>query len=181
MSKFTKLTIEDKNIKLTEVQNLINSKNSEYRKNKEWYNCMGWALDIKEWLRPVDYGDAWDRESYINDLLFQLDYNEDQMRDLLLHKEVKALINKWGCRLATAKEIEDENFPLIAFREQVDLYMDDDKCLRCYDTDFHFRKRINGIWTEKMGCCPIRICIDEINDVWCGGYDRDIVYLVKES
>jgi len=151
------------------------------------YNCMGWALNIKQWLRPLDTYDMWDydcveRDDFINNLLDDYCNDDDAVREYFESLEVDALIDVWGLRFATQEEINNEAVTLIAFREKIDFGYDSGS-ERYYvsDSDFHFRKRINGVWTEKMGGTKIRVCEDDIDsDEWCGGYDGDIYYFVKE-
>ena len=147
---------------------------------------MGWALGIKQWLRPLDVYDSWDfespdREGYINELLFDNDDNEELVRTIMENKDVEALIKVWGLQFATLEEINNEDITLIAFREKNDFALDDYGHLCVEDTDFHFRKRINGIWTEKLGGAYIRICDDSVDsDVWYGGYDDIYFILLKK-
>lgn len=166
------------------VKDLITKKNNEYIGYKEHYNCMGWALDVKRWLRPLMYHaefDDYPREVMVDDLIFELDTDDEVIiSEKLLSMETDALIKDFGLSLATTAEISNPLIDLIAFREQVDFTLGNDG-LRCWDTDFHFRKRVNGIWTEKCGGTKIRICNtqDMEEDLWNDTYCGRVVYFVK--
>jgi hypothetical protein len=171
----------------SKVRTFVETQNDRTDVNRCDYNCMGWALNIRQWLRPLDTYDAWDyndanRYQYLDELLFDYANDEDAVRERFIGEEVTALKDVWGLRPATQEEINNEDIPLIAFREKIDFVYDyDNDCWYTYDTDFHFRKRINGIWTEKMGGGRITICEEPIeSDYWDGGYDSDIYYFVKE-
>jgi hypothetical protein len=179
-------TIESKIDRRNKVNDFIEFRNDEMHEKGEYYNCMGWALNIKQWLRPLDLYGVWDsestnREERINELLWEYEYDEDATREAFTNQEVEALKDVWGLRFATKEEIADENVTLIAFREAILFCLDGDGEICCYDGDFHFRKRIDGVWTEKLGSDSIQVCDEPIDTVWNDFYDGDIFYFVKEA
>jgi hypothetical protein len=125
------------------------------RKYNKRANCMGYALNRKQWMLPMgwdDFADGWNDESEIIDGLI----NQFNLIPVRRHEMVRGR-------------------EYVAFRYEI---LDDEE--DCKVDDFHFMKRHKtGHWTHKPGSLPVEGVSEKVvfSDVWVNSrylYNSDI-------
>ena len=124
-----------------------------------WYNCGGLALNVFNWVVPYmrtdetcffdstivdEYTDV-DRE----DLMCALNdegWSKSEIEKEILERDVQFLLDHYPFLERVNLEDCAPTDTVVAYRLFVE-FSDD----YVYDTDFHFKVRINGFWFEKLG------------------------------
>lgn len=127
------------------------------------YNCGGYALETYIWEEPTDCVDAYD-------VAYNVDYADecdedgyDRFMTEFLEEATRDMIAEFEGRLERISyddifQEKTKNSTIVAFRIacNVETYIDGDDSedgsgALTFDIDFHFAKRKDGHWTEKMG------------------------------
>lgn len=126
----------------------------------ESYNCAGLALNTFTWYKP--YSDDMEGDMILYDCTLTIKEKLQMMVDQIL-------IEFDDVRVVTSEDELNSDEYLIA--------------LRLSKSDFHFLKKVSGIWISKCGMSYITILKENITETWCNGYgdyNSDIVYLAKK-
>lgn len=115
----------------------------EFYRETRSYNCMGYALGIKKWLRPdalLDFRNSDPEDEY--------DYEYDD--------EVETYTDYISGAIAVVEELVD-TYKLKPVQRKDMVRGKEYVAFRMGPNDFHFLLRHkNGYWTGKMGSAPIR-------------------------
>lgn len=157
----------------------LNSRKCRNRDNTERhdYNCAGFALETYNWYAP--YTKKMSNIKLIEQLISNGIDDEDLVTAIMLNYNVSIILKDFKDRVRVFSHHTSplkENERLIAFRVYFE-WRDD--CKTIFDCDFHFMKKEDDIWYEKMGGCPIEeVCKAEYPslDDW-GVYNSDTIYL----
>ena len=163
----------------------------------ERYNCGGYALSTFTWVCPYVSFYTKQYESITKHGIEELAYNETTREDLMysmyykgaliseiestiLQKDVKYLLQRYPFLEQVDINEVDKSVPLIAYRIFVKEQFENE-----LDSDFHFKRRKNGIWSEKMGAHCIRDCRLQKDRPWVYSsndtvYDSDIIYFINK-
>lgn len=157
--------------------NKYRTRNSD-NTNQFRYNCGGYAFETFNWFLPYQFDfdnpdcDS-ERDMEILELL-QSDFSIEEIYEEIEYRDIEHIKYVLGERVRVINTLEElcENEYAVAYRfyihpnKEADFFEDDAD--DCFDYDFHFRKFMDGIWTEKLGCGSIEeIDWDEKNtDSW---------------
>lgn len=123
-----------------------------YKLNSRRVNCMGYALNVGDWLRPKE-GNVMERHE-ITSKNFQ--------------NMVSYLEKEYSLKRIDPKQVDSYKGKVIAFRV-------------AEDDDFHFVVRKGRNWWHKRGSRPRieQIRKKEVfGSAWCGMYKGEIAFLV---
>lgn len=142
----------------------------EFNTNRHDYNCGGYAFHTFSWYAPYnapnhtmgEYGDRYASSGFTE---------EEAMRRFTKHC-VRYMENDFKGKLRQIRSLTEAspNDTVILFR--VGLRFDAGEC---WDSDFHFRVRRNGKWTEKCGGAEIEDSAPELTQPWVD-WETDFTY-----
>lgn len=116
-----------------------------YREHIRSYNCMGYALGIKEWLRP-EVLDCFRNSDPEDEYYYEYDYDD----------EIETYTDYISGAIAVVEELVD-TYKLKPVQRKDMVRGKEYIAFRMGPNDFHFLLRHrNGYWTGKMGSAPIR-------------------------
>lgn len=152
------------------------------------YNCGGYALETYIWEEPTVYVDAYET-AFDTDFCDMDDLSAyERFMDSILEQSVQNMLEEFNGRLERISYQDifceaTKNLTIVAFRiacnvgNYIDEYDEDDdfepENELTFDIDFHFAKRKDGRWTEKMGSGSITNSIftdSTILEPWDHGY-----------
>lgn len=168
-----------------------NSKTNTDLINNPKCNCGSYAFNLVEWFLPV-YPDVEEDEEVMwenrhNCIQNWVDCTQTKIEAIsnLLEEDVGVILSLFPeVQRITWNEVS--NIPkekrLIAYRLMV--IVDEEK--EVIDTDFHFKVRINGRWSEKSGSAYIHSCSEEIDETmpWVDGeliYEGPIAFFIMDE
>ena len=145
----------------------------------EDYNCGGYALKTFNWYLP--WGNH--THSELAEDFYQEGLSKEEIQKAILKEDLKTLLTDFKDKLIYISSIEEASpkDTVIAYRLYVKIYDDEDEMCENVDTDFHFRVRINNLWSEKCGSCEIKSCLFTEGPWDVGGdciYDGPILYFI---
>lgn len=146
--------------------------------HQEAGNCGSYALNVKEWYIS-------DRDFDNTDIAYSmLGHGEhiDEVLDYITSLNVSQILEDFGKEIRTVINKEDvtDKEELIAFR--IGIFNDEDYEGEI-DTDFHFRVKRNGVWSEKCGSTEVKYCELQEFENWENNsgevYNGPVVFFAK--
>lgn len=139
------------------------------------YNCGGWALKTFSWYLPYNEDNHFD----LAEELYKYGWSKEEVQEEILQNDFEILLKDFSDKLIPIDSIEDakEGDTVIAYRLYVEFFDENNMV----DTDFHFRVRENGSWTEKCGGGIVHPCLFTEEPWNTGGdciYDSKILYFI---
>lgn len=177
------------------ANDMMNSRKTRNSHNvyQGWYNCGGLALNVFNWVVPYtrtdelyffdsamddEYTDV-DREDLMC-ALHEEGWSENEIEEEILERDVQFLLDHYPFLERVNLEDCAPTDTVIAYRLFVEFYDD-----YVYDTDFHFKVRINGFWFEKLGGNKVTLTQLIPDQPWdypgnCA-YTSPIVYFIRRD
>ena len=129
---------------------------SFWDKRRAYANCGSYALNVQEWVVPVD-DDEYDHDTR-EDMMYgiwEATGDEKEVADALVERDWEQIQKDFPFLrpIGHPNEVPDD-VEVIAYRVGI-AYDEDTDYL---DEDFHFRVRRNGIWHEKHGTMDPHEC-----------------------
>jgi len=151
--------------------------------NEEKYNCGGYALGTYDWFKPYDY-DSEDREDIIYERYCDGESRES-IRDSLLFDDIDYMLDYFKGQLHQVDPSKvDDSEDLICYRISVIIDEEDDNYPFIH-SDFHFKVRRDGEWSEKLGEDLPQNCELRPNEDWFLNstviYDSEIIYFILDK
>lgn len=107
-------------------------------------------------------------------------FGREEIMEVVLQKDQEEILRAcpW-IEPILPNEIQPED-RIIAYRIGIE-FCDTIWSENCFDDDFHFRLKINGLWFEKNGEDEVKLCAEQdVTKIWHGDqyliYDSDIIY-----
>lgn len=122
---------------------------SFWDKRRTHANCGSYALNVQEWVVPVD-DDEYDHDTR-EDMMYgiwEVTEDEKEVADALAERDWEQILADFPYLkpIGHPREVPDDK-EVIAYRVGI-RYDEGEDYL---DEDFHFRVRRNGVWYEKQG------------------------------
>lgn len=144
----------------------------------DMYNCGGYALKTFNWYLPYGKYNHLD----IAEALYEKGMSKEEIQDEILKEDLQTLLSDFNGKLIYISSIEEASpeDTVVAYRLYLKIFEEEDEMCENIDTDFHFRVRINNLWSEKCGEGEVKKC-NFTEEPWPNTdctYDGPILYFI---